>query len=68
MKILKRKQVEEKLCISRTTIYAKIKPSTRRPGDYDPSFPRPIRLGGKGVGWIESELDAWIEKQAALRD
>jgi prophage regulatory protein len=23
-------------------------------------FPRPINLGARAVGWLESEIDAWI--------
>lgn len=26
------------------------------------NFPRPIPLGGKSVGWLESEVDLWIEQ------
>ena len=29
------------------------------------SFPQPIRLGARAVGWIESEVDAWIREQIA---
>lgn len=31
-------------------------------------FPRPINLGPRAVGWIESEVDAWIESRMAERD
>lgn len=24
-------------------------------------FPAPIKIGGRASGWIESEVDAWIE-------
>jgi prophage regulatory protein len=31
------------------------------------SFPAPISLGGKrAIGWIESEVQAWIEEQIKL--
>jgi prophage regulatory protein len=31
------------------------------------SFPSPISLGGKrAIGWIESEVQAWIEEQIKL--
>ena len=26
----------------------------------DGSFPRPVSLGARAVGWIESEIEAWI--------
>ena len=31
----------------------------------DGNFPQPIRLGARAVGWIESEVDAWIRDQIA---
>jgi prophage regulatory protein len=32
------------------------------------SFPRPIPLGKRSVGWLESEVLAWQEERIALRD
>ena len=61
--ILRRKQVEARTGLSRSTIYSKLKRNTKRPGDYDPSFPTPISVGAKAVGWIESELEAWLSSQ-----
>lgn len=58
--ILRRKQVEARTGLSRATIYSKLHKSESRPGGYDPSFPRPIKLGDHAVGWIETEIDAWI--------
>ncbi len=49
--ILRRKQVEARTGLSRSTIYDRIKAGT---------FPAPISLGEKAVGWIESEIDAWL--------
>lgn len=49
--ILRRKQVEARTGLSRSTIYDRIKAGT---------FPAPISLGEKSVGWIESEIDAWL--------
>lgn len=61
--ILRRKQVEARTGLSRSTIYAKLKHNPRRPGDYDPTFPKPISVGAKAVGWIEAEIDAWLAAQ-----
>lgn len=62
--ILRRKKVEEKMGLSRSTIYARMNPKS---GCYDPSFPKPIVLGNSmdksAVGWIEAELDAWLVTQ-----
>ncbi|THF64247.1 helix-turn-helix transcriptional regulator [Pseudothauera rhizosphaerae] len=60
--ILRRKQVEQRLSISRTTIYSRINPKSQH---YDPTFPKPIDLGYRSVGWIESEIDAWIASRIA---
>ena len=31
-------------------------------------FPAPIPLSDGRIAWIEAEVDAWIERRAALRD
>lgn len=54
LKILRRKQVEARIGLSRSTIYDRIKAGT---------FPAPISLGAKSVGWIESEVDTWLSDQ-----
>jgi len=61
--ILRRKQVEARTGLSRSTIYARLRQNSKRPGEYDPTFPKPISIGAKAVGWIESELDAWLTAQ-----
>jgi len=61
LSILRRRDLEARLKLSRSTIYDKINPDSPR---YDPSFPKPIRLGtGAAVGWIESEIDSWLRSQ-----
>jgi prophage regulatory protein len=32
------------------------------------AFPRRIRLGINSVGWLEDEIDTWIEQRTAERD
>ena len=61
--ILRRKQVEARTGLSRSTIYAKLRRNPSRPTEFDPTFPTPISLGAKAVGWIESEIEAWIAAQ-----
>ncbi len=58
--ILRRKQVEARTGLSRTTIYDRINPKSPR---YDSTFPKPISLGPGAVGWVESELNSWIESR-----
>lgn len=59
LSILRRKQVEERTKISRTRIYERIKAGT---------FPAPIRIGPKSVGWVESEINEWLAARIADRD
>ena len=28
-------------------------------------FPKPVKLGARASGWLESEVHAWIEKRVA---
>lgn len=61
LRILRRKQVEERVGLSRSAIYDRISPKSPR---FDPAFPRPCRIGnGRAVGWLESELNDWIAAQ-----
>ena len=32
------------------------------------NFPRPIPLGPRTKGWLESEIDAWLEARLAERE
>lgn len=61
--ILRRKQVEARTGLSRSTIYAKLRSNPKRPNDYDSTFPKPVAVGAKAVGWIEAEIDAWLTAQ-----
>ena len=61
--ILRRKQVEARTGLSRSSIYARLRHNPKRPGDYDPTFPKPVSVGAKAVGWIEAEVDTWIASQ-----
>lgn len=58
LSILRRKEVEARTALSRSTLYERIRSG---------SFPAPINLGGKAVGWIEHEIDDWILRQIAQR-
>lgn len=61
LRILRRRDLEGLLRLSRTTIYDRINPQSPR---YDAAFPKPIRLGsGAAVGWIESEVIEWLQRQ-----
>ena len=63
LKFLRRNQVEERTGLSRSSVYAKMRRNPKRPSDFDPTFPTPVSLGAKAVGWIESEIDSWLTAQ-----
>lgn len=31
-------------------------------------FPKPIQLSAKSVGWLSTEVDAWLKDRAAARE
>ena len=53
MRILRPKQVAQKLEISVATLYR----IARRPG-----FPERVQLGPRSTGWIEGEIEQWLSK------
>jgi prophage regulatory protein len=57
--ILRRKQVEQKTGLSRSTIYLRI---------HEGTFPRQCSLGARGVGWIESEIEDWLAARLEMRN
>jgi prophage regulatory protein len=56
--ILRRKQVEARTGLARSTIYDRVKSGT---------FPAPVSLGARAVGWVESEIDEWLFAQIKTR-
>jgi prophage regulatory protein len=58
--ILRRREVERRTGLSRSTLYSKLTRNPKRPKEFDKTFPQPIvlRPGAKAVGWIESEINA----------
>jgi prophage regulatory protein len=54
--ILRRKQVEARTGLSRSSIYAFVAAG---------KFPAPVSLGDRAVGWLESEVNEWIAGRIA---
>lgn len=65
LKILRLKQMLAVVNISKSNAYDKLNPKSPR---YDPLFPKPIKLGGRSIGFIESEIQGWLQLRAAARD
>ncbi|AWM80572.1 hypothetical protein DKL61_09520 [Gammaproteobacteria bacterium ESL0073] len=63
LRVLRIQQVAEKLSIGKSTIYDWLNVKSPR---YDESFPKPFKLGGKAIGWLSSEVDAWLLNRVAL--
>jgi len=40
--------------LSRSTIYLRVAEGT---------FPRPVSLGGRAVGWLEAEIQEWLQRR-----
>lgn len=57
--ILRRPEVEARTGLPRSTMYDWISRGV---------FPAPVTLGAKAVGWLEHEIDAWVESRIAERD
>jgi prophage regulatory protein len=59
MNIIRMKKLVEKVGLGKSTIYRKIQ---------EGSFPKPFTIGdSKATGWLESDIDAWIQQHIAAR-
>ena len=54
--ILRLPAVKTRTGLSRSTIYLRVSQGT---------FPRPVSLGGRAVGWLESEIQSWLAERIA---
>lgn len=67
IRILRRRELEARTGLSRSAIYSRL---NARSAGFDPTFPRPIELGNgmknPPVGWIESEVQAWLAAQIEM--
>lgn len=52
--ILRLRDVQRTTGLSRSTIYLHVSEGT---------FPKPISLGGRAVGWVEDEVQAWVQRR-----
>ena len=59
MKFIRLKEVIDRTGLARATIYKYM---------VEGEFPKSVSLGGRSVGWVESEVEAWIDSKIAARD
>jgi prophage regulatory protein len=52
--ILRLPNVKASTGLSRSTIYLRISQGT---------FPKPVKLGGRAVGWVQTEVQEWLPWQ-----
>lgn len=53
-KIQRLPEVKSLTGLSRSTIYLRMS---------EGRFPKPISLGGRAVGWLEEEIQTWIQER-----
>ena len=53
-RILRLPNVLDRTGLSRSTVYQRVT---------EGRFPRPVSLGARAVGWIETEVEEWIARQ-----
>jgi prophage regulatory protein len=56
--ILRLPTVKTRTGLSRSTIYLRVSQGT---------FPKPVSLGGRAVGWVEDEIQSWLAERIAAR-
>jgi prophage regulatory protein len=52
--ILRLPAVKARTGLSRSTIYLRVSEGT---------FPRPVSLGRRAVGWLEAEIQEWLQRR-----
>ena len=52
--ILRLPAVKARTGLSRSSIYLRVTEGT---------FPKPVRLGRRAVGWVDAEIQNWLERQ-----
>ena len=52
--ILRLPAVKASTGLSRSTIYVRVSQGT---------FPKPVSLGGRAVGWLKAEIQEWLERR-----
>ena len=52
--ILRLPEVKKSTGLSRSTIYLRIAQG---------AFPKSVSLGGRAVGWLEAEIQEWLQQQ-----
>jgi prophage regulatory protein len=57
VRILRSRTVQNTTGLSKSTMYLKIAQGT---------FPKPISLGARSVGWLDTEIEEWLQGRISL--
>lgn len=58
VQIIRIKEVAKRTSLGKSTIYAYMNEGI---------FPKSIRLGKRGAGWVSEEVDSWIDERIKQR-
>jgi len=59
LRVIREPEVRRRTGLSHSTIWI-----MRNAGE----FPQPVKLGPRALGWVEHEIDAWLEKRVRARE
>jgi|25BtaG_2_1085352.scaffolds.fasta_scaffold20550_2 prophage regulatory protein len=59
MRIMRLTEVIQTTGLARSSIYSRMT---------EGSFPRPVSLGARSVGWVSEEIQDWVESRIQERD
>ena len=59
MKLLKLYEVAELLSVCKSQVYNLVKQGY---------LPKPIKIGKRGSGWLQSDIDSWFKSKIEQRD
>lgn len=59
MRIMRLTEVIQTTGLARSSIYSRMT---------EGSFPRPVSLGARSVGWVSEEIQDWVEARIQERD
>jgi len=63
--VLRMSNMTEITGLSKSTIYSLMNP---RSPQHDESFPKPLRLTERSVGWLDSDVHDWIASRRGARE
>jgi len=64
LRVKKTQEVLEMTSLARATHFAKLNKNSK---GYDPTYPKPLQLGARSVGYVEREVIDWIQARMEAR-